>query len=278
MNRPIVPDETLSAKSDEETASPFAVADYVQLAGMSGRSIVLEIRGLVAGRGTIVIRSGMLWSARDERGTGFDAFRRLTFLSDAAVHCSTLDEGYVAEPCMFNVSCEKALLDAARINDEMREGLRTASSDIDGAWDHLGTVRAPTESAVKAKLSAVPPPAESSAGPLSSSPSASRRGMPRETQKPQGLIRETRETRETPLPKTFEEIYDEGTPPSTAFDDADTPRVKTFDELYDEGVEALLHKRFDDAYKAFSAANLVQPGDSRVRTNLERLAQMGYAS
>ena len=277
MNRPIVPDETLSAESDEETASPFAVADYVQLAGISGRSIVLEIRGLVAGRGTIVIRSGMLWSARDERGAGFDAFRRLAFLSDAVVHCSTLDDGDVAEPCMFNVSCEKALLDAARINDEMREGLRTDSSNIDYAidheWDHLGKVRAPTESAVKTKLSAVPPPAESSSASLSS-----QRGMPREPQKTQGLFRDTRDTRDTPLPRTFEEIYDEVTPPSNTFDDADTPLAKTFDELYDDGVEALLRKRFDDAYKAFRAANLVRPGDSRVRTNLERLAQMGYVS
>jgi hypothetical protein len=258
---------------------------------MSGRSIVLEIRGLVAGRGTIVIRSGMLWSARDERGTGFDAFRRLAFLSDAAVHCSTLDESDVAEPCMFNMSCEKALLDAARINDELREGLRTSSSDIDCEWDDTpAPVRAPTESSVKAKLSALPPPAESSSAPLSSSPSRrampressaplssspSRRAMPREPKKLQGLIRDTRNSS---LSRTFEEIYDEGTPPSTRFDDADTPRVKTFDELYDEGIEALLHKRFDDAYKAFSAANLVHPGDSRVRTNLERLAQMGYAS
>lgn len=51
-----------------------------------------------------------------------------------------------------------------------------------------------------------------------------------------------------------------------------------FDDLYEEGVDALLKKRFDIAFRAFSAAEQLKPGDPSVHANLERLRQMGWAS
>ena len=56
--------ERLEASEAGATApSPFGVADYVQLAGMGRRSVVIEVRGPGAVRGSIAIRSGELWSA-----------------------------------------------------------------------------------------------------------------------------------------------------------------------------------------------------------------------
>ncbi|AKV00823.1 hypothetical protein AKJ09_07486 [Labilithrix luteola] len=150
---------------DAEDPSPFGVADYVQLAGMSARSAVLEIHGLLAGRGTIVIHHGMLWSAEDERGIGFEAFRRLVFLSDATVHCHPLDERLLVHPRTLGGSCEAALLDAARLHDESSAMLvaKLSSSppppaDVDREWERLGSMRPKASSTVRARPSRIPPP------------------------------------------------------------------------------------------------------------------------
>ena len=53
---------------------------------------------------------------------------------------------------------------------------------------------------------------------------------------------------------------------------------RRFDELYDEGIEALLKKDYHRAFGAFRAAGELVPDDPRVRANLVRLREMGYAS
>ncbi|MCL2723393.1 MAG: DUF4388 domain-containing protein [Polyangiaceae bacterium] len=257
MNRPSAPEENISANA--ENASPFSVADYVQLAGMAGRSVVLDVHGSVAGRGRIVIQAGMVWTARDEHGTGFDAFRRMVHLSDATVQCLAPDAQDLAEPRMFQLSCENALLNAARMNDEAEEEVRRSSpsfvpgassapSDIEREWERLASVRPPAESTVKAKLSVVPAPS-----------SVQRPGpppMPAQRPNSRGLHLAEAQTAKV----------------------ADVQSTKTFDELYDEGIDAILRRRFEDALRAFNEANVVRPGDPCVRANLERLAQMGYSS
>lgn len=185
------------------SSSPFGVADYIQLAGLGRRSVVIEVRGHVAGRGEVIIRGGEVWSARDEQGAGEAAFRRLAFLKDAVVTC---------RPCAPNDdsprsimgSCEGMLLDAARFMDES-DAMR-----IDGGWEGAPEPIGP-------RLSTRPPVA--------------------------------------PAP-------------------APSP---SFAQLYEEGVDALLAKRFNDAYRAFANADALSPGDSRVHANLERLRQMGHS-
>lgn len=179
----------------EVQSSPFGVIDYIQLAGMGRRSILIEVRGHVVGRGEIFIRAGEVWSARDERGEGMDAFRRLAFLSDAIVTCRALDpiEGGAR---MIEGSCEALLLEAARMKDEAEGHNET----VDLGW--------------------------------------------------------------------------EDTPPETTTTPPDP--VQDFSELYEQGVDALLAKRFSEAYRAFFAADERVPGDPRVHANLERLRQMGH--
>ena len=101
-------------------ASPFGVADYVQLAGMSRRSVVLEI-ALPDGWGRVVIRSGNLIAAFDAQGSGIGAFRRLAFQREVEVVCRQLTSD---DAVVVNVdgSCESILLDVARELDERESG------------------------------------------------------------------------------------------------------------------------------------------------------------
>lgn len=99
-------------------SSPFGVADYIQLAGMGRRSVVIDVRSRsAAAGGRIVIRGGEVWSAHDELGVGIDAFRRLAFQGDVQVSCSSLFPGAIGERTIEG-RCESMLLEAARQLDE----------------------------------------------------------------------------------------------------------------------------------------------------------------
>lgn len=54
--------------------------------------------------------------------------------------------------------------------------------------------------------------------------------------------------------------------------------LRGFEDLYEEAVDALLSKRFADAYRAFVAASRVREHDPRVVANLVRLREMGYGA
>ncbi|MCE9578092.1 MAG: response regulator [Deltaproteobacteria bacterium] len=103
--------------------APFMVADYLQLACMGRHSVAIEVaRGdRVAGR--VLVVAGEAWSARDARGSGEDAFRRLAFARDGRVACRTLvDE---PGPRDLHRPWEAMLMDAARVVDETsRDGDR----------------------------------------------------------------------------------------------------------------------------------------------------------
>ncbi len=109
----------------ERAAPPFGVLDYVQLAGMSRRSIVLEVRGQTSGHGRVIVRQGELWSAEDERGVGLDAFRRLAFLPTSEISCRAPGEAD-ARPRDLAGSVEAVLIEVARQHDE---AVRDAASD-----------------------------------------------------------------------------------------------------------------------------------------------------
>lgn len=100
--------------------SPFSVTDYVQLAGMGGHTVGIEVTS-VAGRGRIVVRNGQVWTAQDERGTGIEAFRRLAFLAAPAIRVRTLDSDDPG-PRDIRGSAEAVLLEAARQQDERGRG------------------------------------------------------------------------------------------------------------------------------------------------------------
>lgn len=96
----------------------FSVADYLQLAGMSRRSVELLIKtDEVAGR--IVIRDGLVMVAEDQHGSGVDAFGRMAMLSGAAVECRALD-GELEPGASLHGQVDELLLEAARRRDEQQ--------------------------------------------------------------------------------------------------------------------------------------------------------------
>lgn len=144
-------DERLNA-DQTLSSSPFGVADYIQLAGMGRRSVVIEVRGRTSGHGEILIRAGEVWSAQDDVGEGQDAFRRLAFLRDAVITCRPLGRAD-GTPRSITGSCESVLLEAARVKDESDPSipppplsvapttppttLQSAVSTPDEGWDEL---------------------------------------------------------------------------------------------------------------------------------------------
>ena len=110
--------ERLGGAADRRS-SPFALTDYLQLAGMGRRTVLLDVT--VEGRraGEVLVRTGQAWSAHDDGGTGLDALMRLIARSDAVVTCTTPPDGLPSARTLTG-SCEHVLLEAMRRIDEQR--------------------------------------------------------------------------------------------------------------------------------------------------------------
>ncbi len=108
--------ERLPQNGDAPEPSPFSVPDYLQLAAMGRRSMVLEVRGPTEENGQIVVHDGELWFVSDHLGNGLEALGRLAFLPNARVACRTL--GAVPPERNVESSIDGALLEAARLLDE----------------------------------------------------------------------------------------------------------------------------------------------------------------
>lgn len=114
-------------------AAPFSVADFVQLACLGQRSVVVQT---IEGRrttGAIMVHRGEAWAARDAEGAGNEAFYRLAMNARLTAHCTTLKEA-PGDRNLFD-SWEMLLLEAARLADETAAGLGPGSSGRSAAGD-----------------------------------------------------------------------------------------------------------------------------------------------
>jgi hypothetical protein len=121
-------------KAPEEEA-PFAVTDYIQLACLGHRSVVVDVESRDE-RGTIVIWDGAVWDAKDARGSGKAAFQRLAFLPDAVARVRAIREAPGEQ--RIRDSWEGLLLDAAREIDESKRGSQLARSMSFEQGEHEG--------------------------------------------------------------------------------------------------------------------------------------------
>jgi DNA-binding response OmpR family regulator len=104
--------------------SAFTVSDYLQLAGMARRSVILSVKhGEIEGQ--VVVQNGAPVWAQDKEGTGKTAFQRLALLPRAEVSCSPCTT-WSTKPNLEG-SLEQMLLDAARVSDEGRRNGGDAS-------------------------------------------------------------------------------------------------------------------------------------------------------
>jgi len=94
----------------------FAVADYLQLAGLARRSVALEVHHGTHVLGRIFVEHGEPRFAMDEHGAGQPAFQRLALASNAEVSCRPLLTP-TPNPNLSG-SLEQQLIEAAQRTDE----------------------------------------------------------------------------------------------------------------------------------------------------------------
>lgn len=177
----------LAAPSTPSGITPFGVADYLQLAGMGRHSVVIDVRG----RGVIVVKEGVLWSARDGQGEGEDAFYRLALLH-TDVTCQALQED--PGPRTMKGGAEELLLEAARRSDEAAESKAAPGADPFSGFTELDLemgASAKPEPAPVAPPAHSPPPRITPAPPPAPTP---------------------HEVRPTPIPgqEEFDSLWDQG--------------------------------------------------------------------
>ncbi len=102
--------------SNPPPKSAFTVADYLQLAGMARRSVMVGISSPSGASGKIFVEEGRPVWAEDDEGSGPEAFARLAVLVGADIACKPCSE-WPAEPNL-NQSLESMLLEAVRVSDE----------------------------------------------------------------------------------------------------------------------------------------------------------------
>ncbi len=113
--RRIVSDKTGSAGEGEE-AAPFGAIDYLQLACLGRHSVSIEVHRQGKPTARIQIVQGEVWSAEDDAGLGWDAFRRIAFSMKGNVACHALKEPEGSRTIQGN--WEELLMEAARQTDE----------------------------------------------------------------------------------------------------------------------------------------------------------------
>lgn len=275
----------LGAGSRPMELAPFAVADYVQLSCLGRHSVVIEVDS-PENRGRIVIETGTVWTAVDERGEGEQAFARLAFLKGAATRVSTLrGEAGIRT---INGGWEGLLLEAARQHDEDSHAIALsergeARAERDGDIDFNEAWLSGGEGGERHQPSPLPPSVgpSSRAGfvwsfePMSSPPGSalpsSREGPERASEPAPSTTRSA--AVDAPAKAAAEAAREPHGPPEPPEPEAN----EAFNAAWDAGIGALLKKDYREAYRAFSAAAELSPDDPKVATNLSRLRQLGYA-
>jgi DNA-binding response OmpR family regulator len=104
--------QALGRQNDD---TPFAAADYVQLACLGRHSVLITVSS-ASEHGEIHILNGEVWCSRDQDGDGTEAFARLAFHNGGEVTCHTL----LDDPPERNLQStwEALLMDSARVLDE----------------------------------------------------------------------------------------------------------------------------------------------------------------
>jgi hypothetical protein len=169
MHEKPVPLEVLRAEVvarlgvDAEAEAPFSATDYIQLACMGNRSVEIDLVRGAAAVGTITVRGGELWSARDRQGKGNDALRRLLHDPELRPRCAGVRTSAPVRD--IEGPWQGALLEAARVHDEATRrsapgAPRTRAPQIGAPPDPADDVAAGWEDLIEASAggSAAPVP------------------------------------------------------------------------------------------------------------------------
>jgi len=233
----------------DELRTMFSLADYVQLASIGQRSLALEVIPGSEPVGSVVILRGEAWSARDRSGDGIDAFARLIAEGDATTSITPAPR--VPGARNLDGSCQHLLLEAARRHDEGRAAARgeLASDGARRAGPPPGGAAPPAAVANPARTRRPAIPSARLAAASSAPPSVNGPPIPTALAEGTGAVR-----------------------PAVAVND----RGSEFDQWYALGIEALLARRYREAFDSLSRANQIRTTAS-IAANLKRLRELGFA-
>ncbi len=119
--------QAIGAKlSASETEEPFSIPDFLQLASMGRRSVLIEAKWPDGKVGTITVHSGEVWNATFDDLIGVDAFVQVAWRHGARTHCRSLSSPPGART--LEGTAEALLMDTARMLDEQSVDANIASS------------------------------------------------------------------------------------------------------------------------------------------------------
>lgn len=276
-------DCVMQALDCQPTASPFAISDYLQLAGLGRHSVQLEVSQDGDPVGLLVIRDGRPWTALDELGEGLEVLLRMMVTPNLSFTASA--PAALEERRTLDGTCEQLLLEAARLLDERRSG-RADLKARTGTKPWLVSTRPPAPGRTSSSaLPVLPAPAPLPPAPPPPPPVPApvlARGSSRET--PPVVTRAT--SRELPrVPFPARDAPRPGAPPASPNGrGSDAPdraspgdgQSREFDRLYEEGITALLEKRYAEAFQLFMRAKQFKSTPT-LEANLQRLRSMGHA-
>ncbi|MCA9604579.1 MAG: response regulator [Myxococcales bacterium] len=123
--------------------NPFTAVDFLQLAGMGRRSVLIESTWPNGAKGTITVQGGQVWDARVGRFAGEEAFTKIAWAQGCRVRCMSLTEPPGTRT--LHDSVEGLLMRSAQAMDEnARDGIGSADDFLEEA----------------VRLSSRPPPAQ----------------------------------------------------------------------------------------------------------------------
>ncbi len=97
--------------------SPFCLADYMQLAGFSRRTVQIDLYRRGDRVGSVWVQDGFGYHAEDAKGGGPRALRRMLGMNDLSIECRALTEDPTM-PRTLDGSCEELLVESMRFFDE----------------------------------------------------------------------------------------------------------------------------------------------------------------
>lgn len=268
----------LEARRNEAPA-PFGVVDYLQLAAMGGRSLMLRLKMDRGQMGWLRLYRGELWDAHYLELTGEAAAEAAVLAQDLRVEL----EPWPGAPGerRIHTAVDALLLDAFRRHDELTHPL-TPSRIREAAQQTPRPEDPQPQAAARPKISPPPLPDLSStrpplpplpAIPLASGPTHAAHDKA-EDSFDEDLLTELAPDLEALAPTLTPPQAQALTPEPTAAEDAPPADV---DLLLDAGLDALLSKDYPRAWILFSEANRLRPNDPVITANLTRMKEMGIA-
>lgn len=125
--------------SDADDATPFSVADYLQIACIGKHSIEITVASGDKDLGFLIVANGEIWTAVDQQGNGTKAFQRLVGKAGTTVTCKKLKRKPGDRTLTGNLLY--LLLELAQVEDES-----TMDLDINSLLDGFDDVPKQQES------------------------------------------------------------------------------------------------------------------------------------